>query len=205
MQARPIYLYKNGKSRAFARDNKTCYYLKSMVQMTKNTAKETPNEESDSDHLELRVYELGFHIDPDLPKQKIKELFQSIKNNIADAGTVITIGEPHRLRLAYTISRMERTGRHDFSSAFFGWVVYQSDGEAHARIIDMIKEHNDVFRYIDVRTTKEAAEHAAIQYEEWYRHTQKQDMQEEEKTEEVHVRVQESKEKLDVAIENAIL
>ena len=175
-----------------------------MVHVTKDTKKENvSNEEHDLDHAEPRVYELGFHIDPDLPKQKIKELFQNIKNNIANEGTVITIGEPHRLRLAYTISRMERTGRHDFSSAFFGWVAYQSDGEAHARIIDMIKEHNDIFRYIDIRTTKEATEHAAIQHEEWYRHAQKQDSQEEEKMDGVQVCVNESKEKLDVAIENA--
>ncbi len=175
-----------------------------MIRIIKDATKEVSGEESDANHSESRVYELGFHIDPDLPKQKVKELFQGIKNSIADAGTVIAIGEPHRLQLAYTISRMERTGRHDFSSAFFGWVVYQSDGEAHTRVMDMIKEHNDVFRYIDVRTTKEAGEHAAVQHEEWQRRSQKQDVQDEGKTEEVQVRTQESKEKLDTAIENAI-
>lgn len=174
-----------------------------MTQVTKDTQNEVSNEESNTDSDETRVYELGFNIDPDLPKQKVKELFQSIKTSISDGGTVIVVGEPHRLQLAYTISRMERAGRHDFSSAFFGWVAYQADEEAHAHIMEMIKEHNDVFRYIDIRTTIDAVKHAAIQHEELYYRTQKQDVPDDGDTEKVQA--QESNKKLDTAIENAIV
>ncbi len=178
-----------------------------MARVTKDTKKENvSNEEHDLNHAEPRVYELGFHIDPELPKQKVKELFQSIKKNIEGVGTIIAVGEPHRITLAYTISLMEHSGRHDFSATFFGWIAYSSDGVVHSQIIDMIKEQGDIFRYIDIRTTKEEAQHAATQHEERYRREQKEGVQQEEKTDEEHTpaRTQESKEKLDVAIENAI-
>ncbi len=174
-----------------------------MIRVAKSTQKEVSTEENEVNNSEPRVYELGFHIDPDLPKQKVKELFQAIKDSIGKVGTVIAVGEPHRLALAYTISRMEREGRHDFSSAFFAWIAYQANVEAHEQVIEMIKEHNDVFRHIDIGTTKEIAEHAAIQHEEWYRHSQNQDEQAGRDVEKVQVPAKESKEKLDVAIENA--
>ncbi len=175
-----------------------------MTRVAKSTSKEVSVEESDTNDLESRVYELGFHIDPDLSKQKVKELFQVIKDSIGKVGTVIAVGEPHRLHLAYTISRMEREGRHDFSSAFFGWIAYQANTEGHEQVIEMVKEHDDVFRHIDICTTKDIVEHAAIQHEEWYRHAQKEDGRAEMNIEKSQVQTQESKEKLDVAIENAV-
>ena len=185
-----------------------------MTRVTKETGKEnTPKEEDDLEHTELRAYELGFHIDTELPKQKVKDLFQNLKKSIEDVGTVISVGEPHRITLAYTISLMEHSGRHDFSTSFFGWIAYDANGPAHIKIMEMVKERSDIFRYIDIRTTKEEAQHAATQHEERYRHESKESVSNEEIVEKVRPteypkeqeeQTKESKEKLDVAIANAI-
>ncbi len=141
---------------------------------SKDTAKEKEISAQDNDlqDAELRIYELGFHIDTGLSKQKVKELFQNIKQSIAKDATVIATGEPQHMELAYTISRMERTGRHDFPESFFGWIAYESIGSVHEQILEMMKNQNDIFRYIDLRTTKEAAEYSAFQYEQKYKNTQ---------------------------------
>ncbi len=189
-----------------------------MTHVTKETEKENASkEEDDLDYEELRAYELGFHIDAELPKQKVKELFQSLKKSIESVGTVISVGEPHRTTLAYTISLMEHSGRHDFSSSFFGWIAYDANGPAHTKIMEIVKGQSDIFRYIDLRTTKEEAQHAATQHEERYRHESKESVsksvsngeaigkvQPAEYPKEQKEQTKESKEKLDVAIENAI-
>jgi hypothetical protein len=50
--------------------------------------------ESDADDAEPRVYELGFHIDPELPTEEVKKVYQGLRDTAArpaDAGT----GTPH--------------------------------------------------------------------------------------------------------------
>ncbi len=151
------------------------------MKYSKDTAKEkeTSAQDNDLQDTELRIYELGFHIDTGLSKQKVKELFQKIKESITKDAKVIATGEPQHITLAYTISRMERTGRHDFPASFFGWIVYESINSVHEQILDMIKNQNDVFRYIDLRTTKEAAEYSAFQHTEKYKNAQRATLSEE--------------------------
>jgi hypothetical protein len=63
----------------------------------------------DTDHAELRVYELGFHLDPELPETEAKKTYQAIRDRIAESGSIIAEGEPTKIPLAYTISRTETT------------------------------------------------------------------------------------------------
>ncbi len=119
----------------------------------------------DADHAEQRVYELGFHIDADLPAEEAKKTYQAIRGAIAAKGTVVAEGEPQKIQLAYTISRSESAGRRDFDASFFAWVAYEADGKAHAAVLEMIQEERRVFRFIDLRTTKEEAQHSAEMHE----------------------------------------
>ena len=52
---------------------------------------------------EMRIYELGFHLDGELPQEESKRSYQAVRDGIAAAGTVITEGEPTKIPLAYTI------------------------------------------------------------------------------------------------------
>ena len=69
---------------------------------------------------ETRTYELGFHIDPELPQEEVKKTYQAIREKIAAAGEIVAEGEPEKIPLAYTISRQETTGRRDFVKGFAG-------------------------------------------------------------------------------------
>ncbi len=62
---------------------------------------------------EPRVYELGFHLDPELPQEEVKKTYQAIRDAIAAAGTVIADEDParvHDVPLGY-----ERSPRLRFS------------------------------------------------------------------------------------------
>ncbi len=117
-------------------------------------------EESEVGTSEPRVYELGFHLDPELPTEEVKKTYQAIIDGIAEKGEIVAQVEPEKIQLAYTISRQEVSGRRDFNSAYFAWVVYETDAGAHAEIIAAANANKAIIRFIDLTTTKEAARHS---------------------------------------------
>lgn len=114
---------------------------------------------------ETRIYELGFHIDPELPQEEVKKTYQGIREQIAAQGTIIAEGEPEKIPLAYTISRSETTGRRDFTTAYFAWIAYEAANEGHAAVGTMALAEKRIIRFIDLRTTVEAAKHSAEMHE----------------------------------------
>lgn len=110
---------------------------------------------------EARVYELGFHLDPDLPSEGVKKAYQVIREQIeAVGGTLVAEGEPQMIQLAYTMSRQETGGRRDFSSAYFAWIAYEATTAAHAEVVAAAGANKSLVRFIDLVTTKEAARYA---------------------------------------------
>ncbi len=109
---------------------------------------------------DARVYELGFHLDPELPVEGVKSAYQTIRSLIESKGTIVAEGEPVMVQLAYTISRQETAGRRDFSSAYFCWIAYETTALPHADIIAAVNADKNMVRFIDLVTTKDAARHA---------------------------------------------
>ncbi len=107
-----------------------------------------------------RVYELGFHLDPELPTEEMKKTYREIRDLTSENGTVVAEGEPIHIQLAYTISRQETSGRLDFNSAYFAWIVYETNAENHSKIITAMGADKRVVRFIDLVTTKDAARHS---------------------------------------------
>jgi ribosomal protein S6 len=124
----------------------------------------------DGDSSEPRVYELGFHIDGELPESEAKKAYEEIRGKIASVGTLLEEGSPRKTALAYTVSRMEHAGRRDFNTSFFAWIAYEADGEGHEAVGEAVRAENRIFRFIDIRTTKEEARHSA-ELEELYART----------------------------------
>lgn len=112
-------------------------------------------------HAEPRVYELGFHIDPELSVEEAKKAYQDVRDSVAKAGTIVAEGEPVKIPLAYTIYRQETGGRRDFNSSYFCWIAYEADGAGHDAVGEAARLESRIFRFIDIRTTKEEAQHSA--------------------------------------------
>lgn len=119
------------------------------------------DETLDGDGSEVRVYELGFHLDPELPVEDVKKAYSGVREFISGKGTIVAEGESQKIQLAYTISRQETSGRRDFDSAYFAWVVYEAPSENHTEIITMASEDRKIIRFIDLLTTKDSARHSA--------------------------------------------
>lgn len=127
-------------------------------------------------HADPRVYELGFHIDPELPQEEAKKVFEGMKDAV---GTVIAEGAPEKIQLAYTVSRMEHGGRRDFDGSYFAWIAYEADGATHEKVAEAARADARIFRFLDIRSSKEEAEHSAELYEMRQRMGESQEGQEE--------------------------
>ena len=142
--------------------------------------KEMEREEMDADHAELRVYELGFHIDPELGAEESKKVYQGIRSRMEAVGTIVAEGEPQKIQLAYTISRSETGGRRDFDASYFAWIAYETDGKGHETIAEAARAESRIFRFLDLRTDKEAAKHSAEMHELMLKNAEKNEVEEEE-------------------------
>lgn len=118
------------------------------------------DEALDGAGFEPRVYELGFHLDPELPTEEVKKAYQGVRALIESKGAIVAEGEPQKIPLAYTISRQETSGRRDFDSAHFSWIVYETSAPNHAEILAGAGADKRIIRFIDILTTKDAARHA---------------------------------------------
>ena len=114
----------------------------------------------DDNGLESRVYELGFHLDAELPTEEVKKAYLEVRELIADKGTIVAEGEPEKIQLAYTISRQDTAGRRDFDSAYFSWIVYEATPLNHDEVLTSAGADKRIIRFIDLLTTKDAARHA---------------------------------------------
>lgn len=112
-----------------------------------------------------RVYELGFHLDPELPIEEVKKVYQEIHDLIEKRGAIVAEGAPEKIQLAYTISRQEVAGRRDFDSAYFSWIVYETSALNHSEILSAANADKRIIRFIDLLTTKDAARHAVEMHE----------------------------------------
>lgn len=128
--------------------------------MAKNKDIEVTTDELEDMGAVPRVYELGFHLDPELPIEEVKKAYQAIRDLLAKSGEIVAEVEPEKIQLAYTISRQEVAGRRDFDSAYFSWVVYETGAPEHTEILAAVNANKSIVRFIDLVTTKEAARHA---------------------------------------------
>lgn len=131
--------------------------------MAKQDTEIRTDEALDGGGAEARVYELGFHLDSELPTEEVKKAYQAMRENIESKGTLVAEGEPEKIQLAYTISRQghsDAAGRRDFDSAYFSWIVYETSAPDHTEIVAAASADKRIIRFIDILTTKDAARHA---------------------------------------------
>ena len=128
--------------------------------MAKNQDEEVLTSELEDSGAEPRVYELGFHLDPELASEEVKKAYQEIRAFIESLSAIVAEGEPEKIQLAYTISRQDTAGRRDFDSAYFAWIVYEATPTNHAEILTSADVDKRIVRFIDLLTTKDAARHS---------------------------------------------
>lgn len=116
---------------------------------------------------ESSVYELAFHINPNLSETEVSKTFENLKKNILDnGGAIITESSPRRVDLAYTISVKGEEGVKDFNQGMFGWIAYEGLSENQKAIEEEVSDEKNIFRHLVIITTKEVVEFAKQREEE---------------------------------------
>lgn len=133
--------------------------------MANNQDEKVLDETSEDSGTEPRVYELGFHLDPELPTEEVKKAYQEIRKFVEEMGTLVAEGEPEKIQLAYTISRQDTGGRRDFDSSYFAWIVYETTPLKHDEVVTSADVDKRIVRFIDLLTTKDAARHSVEMHE----------------------------------------
>ena len=91
------------------------------------------------------IYELAFHLNPDLEESQIQQLAQNIENYVTSAGGVVSFKkEPEKIRLSYPIKHKKQ--------AYFGYFHFNLEvPENLAGIDEQIRHNNEILRYLVVK------------------------------------------------------
>ena len=91
------------------------------------------------------IYELAFHLNPDLEETQIQQLAQNIESYIISVGGAVPFKkEPERVRLSYPIKHKRQ--------AYFGYVHFTLDSpEKLVNIDEELKSRSDIWRYMTIK------------------------------------------------------
>ncbi len=108
------------------------------------------------DEGDLQVYELGYHILPTVPEEKISAEVGKIHNMISEnQGSVVSEAAPVIRNLAYDIEKKIDTKNLRFNKAYFGWVKFEIAKGYIENIKKMMDQNPEILRFIIIKTVKE--------------------------------------------------
>jgi ribosomal protein S6 len=109
---------------------------------------------------EGQIYEIGFHILPTVPEEKLPEVVLKIKDAVmGNGGEVISDDFPKLRVLAYEIKKRIETKYLSFNKAYFGWVKFEMSRDSIEKIKKEMDGNGDILRFIIVKTVRENTLH----------------------------------------------
>jgi len=101
----------------------------------------------------LPVYEVGFHLVPQVGDDGVAAVVEKIRKALGDA-EIIAEGFPAKMSLAYTVERSDQGKREKFSESYFGFIKFAAPGDTIAVLEEALKTPQ-VLRHLIVHTTRE--------------------------------------------------
>lgn len=124
--------------------------------MAKAEESEKQVEESDS-QSEGKVYELGYHLSPDIKENDIESEVATIKSIIEkNGGSFIDEEMPKKIALIYTIVQSESNKKQKFNNAYFGWVKFETIAIAVLEIKKALDKNKSIIRFLIINTVRES-------------------------------------------------
>lgn len=104
----------------------------------------------------MAIYEIGYHLLPIVGDEGAAKEVGNIKEKLASVGANITSDEYPKMRnLAYKIYKTIDNKKQGFTTAYFGWIKFESEGEAVNEFEKFINTNKNILRSIVVKTVKE--------------------------------------------------
>ena len=105
---------------------------------------------------ELKIYEAGYLLVPELAEGAVAEEVNSLKTLILDkfGGAEISSEMPKPIDLAYTMERRVGSKNEKYSKAHFGWIKFEVSPEAIGAIKAVLDNNNKIIRFLIIKTVR---------------------------------------------------
>lgn len=104
-----------------------------------------------------RIYELGYHIVPTVSEEAVATEVTALKDVLAGFKTqIIAEGFPRFRYLAYLMRQTSGGKQTDFSSAYFGWLKFETYPEAAQAIAAELRKNEKILRFLLFKTVRES-------------------------------------------------
>lgn len=104
----------------------------------------------------MQVYEVGYLIVPSVPEEKVTDEVSFIHSQIEKNGGAIIAEEFPKIReLSYSMSQSIESKKHNYDSAYFGWVKFEMPVLGLAKIEEQLKQSKNILRHLTMKTIRE--------------------------------------------------
>ena len=101
------------------------------------------------------MYEVGFHLLPTVPEEKLEEVVSSLQSLITkDGGMVVSEEFPKIRQLAYDIKKRIDIKHVTFSKAYFGWIKFVMDPSGILELKKRLDLDPNLIRFLILKTVK---------------------------------------------------
>ncbi|HWA32286.1 MAG TPA: 30S ribosomal protein S6 [Candidatus Paceibacterota bacterium] len=112
--------------------------------------------EEESSSNEARIYEVGYLLVPDISEEDLPAAYGNLKEMVSSAGgRIIADDAPKMIPLAYSMEKVWKNKKSKFSSAYFGWVKFETDPEKVADLKKKLELDPNIIRFIMIKTVRE--------------------------------------------------
>jgi len=103
-----------------------------------------------------QVYELGYHIVSTVAEENLPKEVETLKAIVLkDGGSLVSEGEPKLINLAYSMTKSVADTKKKFSTAYFGWLKFETQSELMPSIKKAVDQNPNVLRYLLIKTVRE--------------------------------------------------
>lgn len=104
----------------------------------------------------VQVYELGYHIVSTVAEENLPKEVETLKAVVLkDGGSLVSEGEPKLINLAYPMTKSVANIKKKFTTAYFGWLKFETKSELMPSIKKAVDENSNVLRYLLIKTVRE--------------------------------------------------
>lgn len=103
-----------------------------------------------------QVYELGYHIVSTVAEENLPKEVKTLEDIVlVDGGSQLSAGEPKLINLAYPMTKSVADTKKKFTSAYFGWIKFETKSENTSQIKKALDAHPNILRYLLIKTVRE--------------------------------------------------
>ena len=104
-----------------------------------------------------KIYEIGYHILPNLSEDEAMNVVAGMKDTLAKAGAeMIAEQNPSMMDLAYEVGKEIENKIRRFQTAYFGWMKFEVETAEIEGITSAMDKNASILRHLVIKTVRES-------------------------------------------------